>query len=67
MTALRRHVSRHGAYDRGLREGRAEAIAFLRTQAAGHHGAVGDQRRRAALNVAADRLEQGHAPGRPAA
>lgn len=57
------------AYRRGLELGearaKADAVRFLREQADVHHGEVGDQRRRASLNHAADRLEQGRGVGRP--
>lgn len=53
------------AIERGRQQGRTEAISFLRAQADVHHGKVGDQRRRAALNVAATKLEQGKPVGRP--
>ena len=57
------------AYRRGIELGEARArredIAFLKAQAELHRGEVGDQRRRAALNVAAALLEQGKGAGRP--
>lgn len=57
------------AYRRGYELGRARErarnIQFLKAQADVHHGEVGDQRRRAALNVAATKLEQGKPVGRP--
>lgn len=57
------------AYRRGYQLGQARArrqdIEFLRAQAELHHGEVGDQRRRAALNHAATQLLQGKPPSRP--
>lgn len=58
------------AYRRGLALGearaKADAIRFLREQADQHHGQVGDQRRRSALNYAATLMEQGQPVGRQA-
>ena len=53
------------AFDRGRAQGRADAVEFLRAQAARHHGEVGDARRRGALNAAADALRDGREAGRP--
>ncbi len=60
MTIFTRH-----AFERGRRQGRAEAVQLLRDQANLHQGEVGDQHRRGALNHAADRIEQDRGAGRP--
>lgn len=44
---------------------RARIIRWLRDYANNHHGKVGDQRRRAAVNHAATLLEQGKEARRP--
>jgi len=53
------------AFERGRRAGRAEAVAFLREQAALHTDQVGDARRRGALNAAADAIRDDRKAGRP--
>lgn len=54
------------SYNRGVTEGRRQAVEHLRATAEQHHGRVGDARRRGALNAAADAIRDRHAPGRPA-
>lgn len=53
------------SYERGVAEGRQQAIDHLRQTAAAHQNRVGDARRRGALNAAADAIRDGRAPGRP--
>ena len=52
-------------YALGLERARQQDIAFLRAQAALHHdGSPSSKKRRGALNLAADKIRDGRAPGR---